>query len=255
MSTFDPQLRLIHDPEPAAAEVYWITHAGGGTNTLAHRARTACADMPIRIQTPWMPAREEHTEATFAGDLNEMASCVADTIEQSRQASDDELPFAVVGHSFGSVFAYRVTCELVRRGVSPHRLVTLSFPSPEDIAYDRQLHSLSDEMLVREVDELFGGIPAAVLEDETALHYFVPGLRFDLALLEGYRHLATDPLPVPIVAICGTDDRAVDMAGMNQWQNMTTAAFRLRAMPGDHFFPLERMSEILQVALWDVLPG
>jgi surfactin synthase thioesterase subunit len=147
-----------------------------------------------------------------------------------------------------------VTCELTKRGQMPLRLVVLSFPSPENLSHDGELNKLSDEQLVEEVDKLFGGVPEGIRQDETALKFFVPGLRFDLGLLEGYRHQATKPLQVPIVAICGTDDRAVNVAEMHRWQQMTTAAFRLRSMPGDHFFPLQRMPEILQVAVWDVLP-
>ena len=86
---------------------------------------------------------------------------------------------------FGSVLAYRITCELVDRGIPPHRLVVLSFPAPDNLSYERQLHTLSDEMLVEEVDQLFGGIPENIREDKRALQFFVPGLRFDLGLLEG----------------------------------------------------------------------
>lgn len=254
---FDLQFRLIHDPPHPAAQAYWITHAGGGTNTLAHRLRTIEEEIPIRVQTPRMPAREDLSDVLYEDDLNTMARLIAGQIESQRSADpvNRDLPFALIGHSFGSVLAYRVACELVSRGIIPQRLVVMSFPSLSDLSYERALHTLDDEMLVQEVDELFGGIPNEVRQDETALKFFVPGLRVDLGLLEGYRHEAGFQLPIPIVAICGTDDKAVNVEEMNHWREQTTGSFRLRSMPGDHFFPLERMPEILQVAFWDVLPG
>jgi pyochelin biosynthetic protein PchC len=86
------------------------------------------------------------------------------------------------------------------------------------------------------------------------MKFFTPALRFDLGLLERYRHVQADQvIDVPITAICGTDDRAVDLADMQRWETMTSAAFRLRSMPGDHFFPLERMAEILAAATWDTV--
>ena len=54
-------------------------------------------------------------------------------------------------------------------------------------------------------------------------------------------------------AICGTDDRAVQLPDMQRWSEFTSGAFRLRSLPGDHFFPLNRMPEILGIALWEAL--
>ena len=257
-SNFQPTFRLIHDPDVedgSVADVFWITHAGGGTNTLAHRMRTLNVDVNARVHTPWMPMREELIDVQFDGSLVEMASLIAGQIEAERSKLEKPKPFAVVGHSFGSVLAYRVTCELVQRGLSPHRLVVLSFPAPDNLSHERQLHTLSDEMLVTEVDQMFGGIPENIREDKTALQFFVPGLRFDLGLLESYQHEPKILLEVPLVAICGADDRAVYVAEMHRWKHMTAGQFRLRSMPGDHFFPLARMPEILEIALWDISPG
>ena len=241
------------DSEPVA-DVYWITHAGGGTNSLAHRAKQIAKQMnapSIWLSTPAMPAREDLLELYFEGDLNQIAASLADQIAASHDERAD-LPLVMIGHSFGSVLAYRTTCYLIEQGLTPHRLVVLSFPAADRSSYDKQLHSLSDQELITEVDELFGGVPENIKSDAAALKFFVPALRFDLGLLERYEHESSgQEIPVPITAICGTDDRAVDLADMQRWQQMTGGAFRLRSMPGDHFFPHERMSEVLSTATWD----
>ncbi len=134
--------------------------------------------------------------------------------------------------------------------------MVLSFPSPEDLHHEQQLDALDDEQLIDQVDQQFGGVPENIRGDAEAQQFFIPGLRFDIALLAGYEHQVDgESIDVATTAICGTDDSAVDLADMHGWGRMTKAGFRLRSMPGDHFFPLERIPEVLQVAAWDVLPG
>jgi surfactin synthase thioesterase subunit len=202
-----------------------------------------------------MPAREELADVTFHGDLNQMASLLARQIEAERNQQDSDDPFVLIGHSYGGILAYRVASDLSARGIIPHRLVVLSSPAPDRPSHDGPLHCLSDEALVQQVDALFGGVPQSILDDAAAHRFLVPGLRFDLGLLEGYEHVPADPLSVPIVAVCGMDDRAVSVAQMQGWRRFTSDRFQLRLMPGDHFFALARMPEILRIALWDVLPG
>ena len=237
------------DVEPVA-DIYWINHAGGTTGTLANRMRALKA-MPLRVQTPTMPMREDLVGTSSECNLVTIASLLADQIQADQESLSRPRPAIVIGHSFGSILAYRTTCCLTDRGQSPHRLVVMSFPAPDRVTYRQQLHSLDDLSLVKEVDELFGGIPNDIRDDPDALQYFVPALRFDLGLLEGYQHDDHAKLPVSMVAICGTDDRAVDLAGMNRWEQFGSSQFRLRSMPGDHFFPLERVAEVLDLASWD----
>ncbi|NNE01384.1 MAG: thioesterase [Pirellulaceae bacterium] len=258
MTDFVPQLRtILHPSDTPVADVYWITHAGGGTNTLAHRVRVISPKTSLWLSAPTMPAREEFLELVFDGDLCQMADSLSEQIAQHHQQPErGSLPLVMIGHSFGSVLAYETTRRLISRGLIPHRLTVLSFPAADRMSYDKQLHTLDDQELISEVDEMFGGVPENIRDDPAALKFFVPALRFDLGMLERYEHNETGQvIDVPITAICGTDDRAVDLADMQRWSLMTESTFRLRSMPGDHFFPLERMAEVLEVATWDALPG
>lgn len=256
--TYQPDLRCIHlcaENSPSLIDVYWITHAGGGVNTLSHRMRVLAESpgVPDRLGNVWtlaMPAREDLAGETFDGELDDLAESVADRIARQRANDHADLPFAVVGHSFGSVLAYRVVCGLVERDVVPRRLIVMSFPAPDRLSHEQELHRLSDLELIEQVDVLFGGVPDGIKKDVDMQSFFVPGLRLDLGLLERFRFDDQTPLlTIPMTAVCGTDDRAVNMAQMQRWQMVTSAAFRLVAMPGDHFFPLARAGEILKLAL------
>lgn len=256
--TYQPDLRCIRlcaENDPASIDVYWITHAGGGVNGLAHRMRVIAesAGMPDRLGNVWtlaMPAREDLAGETFDGELDNLAGAVAGTIDRQRAADRADIPFTVVGHSFGSLLAYRIVCGLVKRDLVPRRLIVMSFPAPDRLSHEQELHRLSDAELIEQVDVLFGGVPDDIKNDVDSQVFFVPGLRLDLGLLERFRFDdQTPPLPMPVTAVCGTDDRAVNMAQMQRWQMVTSGAFRLVAMPGDHFFPLARAREVLKLAM------
>ncbi|QDT07946.1 Linear gramicidin dehydrogenase LgrE [Rubripirellula lacrimiformis] len=249
MVTYEPDLRrvLVRDDAPSSA--YWITHAGGSIQAVASRMRDLADATNVDVHSLAMPARDDWFHATFDGDLNDLAAAVAGAIIDQRNRDGVRTPFTVIGHSFGSVLAYRIAGELIRREVPPQRLIVMSFPAPDRLSHEMQLHRLSDDELVEQVDVLFGGVPDDIKKDVDARAFFVPGLRFDLGLLERYQHAAdTPPLPIPVTAVCGVDDRAVDMAQMQRWQITTSGDFRLVAMPGDHFFPLARTAAILKLA-------
>ncbi|MEM9588155.1 MAG: alpha/beta fold hydrolase [Planctomycetota bacterium] len=240
----------VPEADSGATDVFWFHHAGGGLNALTAQARRARPQHAVRLWSAKMPCREDMSDITFDGSLIELARLLADRIIAVHPA---DRPLVIVGHSFGSVMAYQVTRRLVECGLIPTRLVVSSFPPPDQWERERELHQVSDEELVRAVNEQFGGVPQDVMSDPEALKFFLPPMRFDFALMESYRHPPDgEPLDVPLTAICGTDDRAVDLAEMQGWSRLTKSTFRLRGMPGDHFFPLQRMGEVLDVATWGV---
>ena len=209
----------------------------------------------MRLLTPRLPERDEDLDVTFEGDLEQLAQKFATQIaaDNSTQAAKKRSPLVIIGHSYGGAVAYRVTKHLIDLGVPPHRLVICSTRSPERLRYHKSLHTLDDAELIEDIDELFGGIPDNIRHDADAFSFYARALRHDLAVLESYVHNSSDEmLSVPITAICGTDDRAIDLADMQGWNRLTQAAFRLRAIQGDHFAPLQRISEVLEIATWDL---
>jgi len=251
---YSAQFRTVLSQEDPVADVIWFHHAGGSTAALVATMRSLTHPPAVRVICPVLPAREQSTDQSFEGTLDQLAGELA-TAWSERDDVPAERPLVIIGHSFGSVLAYRFAAELYGRGTIARRLVVLSFAPPDQLRHHPPLHQLDDKQLVQKVDSLFGGIPDDLQHDPAAHEFFLPALRLDLRLLECYEHQPATPLPIPIVAISGTEDSTVDLTQMQGWERFTSAAFRLRSMPGDHFFPADRASQVLQVALWDLLPG
>jgi surfactin synthase thioesterase subunit len=64
----------------------------------------------------------------------------------------------------------------------------------------------------------------------------LPTLRADLEIVETYSHREGAPLSCPITACGGAEDRTVDGDAIDAWRSYTSADFRNRIFPGDHFF-------------------
>lgn len=239
-------------------DLVWFNHAGGTPARLAYQFRQSIeafrrTHLPsFRMLTPVPPLREEGNNAEFDGELTELADRYVAAL---REVEDfGRRPFALVGHSFGAVLAYEACQRSIAGGLLPSRLVVMSFPAPDRVTHETELHTLSDRELIDQVDELFGGVPADIRGDEEALAMFLPALRYDLGLLERYRtpDNAT-PIGIPVTACVGTDDRAVSLADIHRWNRFTDHAMvSLRTFPGDHFFPFERFPEVVEAALWDL---
>lgn len=245
-------LRKLLDPADPVANVYWFTHAGGGTSVLLQRLREAEITPPVRVFSPWMPYREKMVRASFDGDLNDLARELRLQMLESQEM--DALPTVLVGHSFGGAIAFRLAIELIECGLRPHRLIVMATPSPNSARNHEVLHRLSDADLIAEVDRLFGGVPSEILRNPDLQRLFAPALRCDLRLLETH-HESASPIDVPLTAVYGSEDSQVGISQVQGWREWTTSQFRLRSMPGNHFFPQHRLAEIVQLGVWDVLTG
>lgn len=245
-------LRTLLDPANPVANVYWFTHAGGGTSVLLQRFREAEFEKPVRVFSPWMPSREKMVRVSFEGELNDLARELRRQLLEAQET--DALPMVLVGHSFGGAIAFRLASELIDCGVRPHRLIVMATPAPNSERDHAVLHRLSDADLIAEVDRLFGGVPSEILRNPDLQRLFAPALRCDLRLLETHRETAS-PIDVPLTAVYGSEDSQVGISQVQGWREWTTSQFRLRSMPGDHFFPQHRIAEIVQLGVWDALPG
>ncbi len=148
-----------------------------------------------------------------------------------------ERPFAFFGHSMGALVAFELTRELRRQGAPlPVALFASAHEAPHRPPPLPPVTHLSDREFVEEVGRRFGGIPAEVLAEPELLDLVVPVLRADIGVLEGYRYLAEEPLDCAISSFGGALDSHLTREDAEAWREHTRGAFRLRILPGGHFF-------------------
>jgi surfactin synthase thioesterase subunit len=156
------------------------------------------------------------------------------------------LPYALFGHSLGSLLAFGVArqlrqrhatqpcCLLCASATAPQLLVTLRpGPAPQEwtitelAAYLRQI----------------GGTPETVLGNATSLQRLLPRMQVDLAVRTSFIYTQEPPLSYPLAIFGGQQDAGIAMTELAAWEEQASAHFSLYRFPGGHLFLHERETQ------------
>ena len=80
----------------------------------------------------------------------------------------------------------------------------------------------------------------------------LPPLRADFDVYETYPYAAQPPLDCPISAFGGDTDTYVRTPEVAGWRDQTRARFRMRVVPGNHFF-VQTQRDVVLAAVADDL--
>jgi medium-chain acyl-[acyl-carrier-protein] hydrolase len=217
-----------------------LPFAGGGAGVFIPWAKALPEEIEVwAVRLPGRESRWKEPPATsiaaIAAELAaELAPCLAD------------VPFAVFGHSVGSLIAFELLREFRRRGSSlPRLFIAAGRGAPQSPMRTEPIHALPEDRFLAAVAGRYQGIPKIVLEDRELLQLYLPPLRADMAANETYRYVEEAPLGVPIVAMGGLDDHTVLFEDLAAWRLQTSAAFELEMYPGGHFFLQEQRAQVL----------
>ncbi|BBC91687.1 MULTISPECIES: thioesterase II family protein [Streptomyces] len=220
--------------------VYCLPHAGGSAGAYLAWARSRQAPglhfVPVEL-----PGR-----GTRMGEppLTSLSEVVDGVLSVLRERPADE-PFVLFGHSMGAQIAYETTRRLVAEERTLPRALVVSGCRPPGSPAALPLHDGDDERLIKDILEL-GGTPAEILEHRELLAMLLPVLRADLTLLNAYMdEVRPTVLPVPVLALGGTDDLLSGAEWVGGWRAVTAGGFRQRVLPGDHFFLHSRVDEVM----------
>jgi surfactin synthase thioesterase subunit len=212
----------------AAMRLFCLPHAGSGAAAFYRWKRALPA---VDVCPVLLPGREMRLAEPSLEDADGL---VDDLLEAVAPYLD--VPFAIFGHSMGALLAYEWALRLQDAGL---RQPLCLFVSGRDAAHrpfgHRELHLLGDVEFVAELQRRYGG-SSAVLEDAELREVFLPILRADIRLVEGYRHEAEVLLTCPVMAFAGRDDRSVAEAGLTAWSELTRGSFAEQRFDGDHFY-------------------
>jgi len=222
---------LLPRPNPSAVlRLFCFPYAGVGSTTF----RTWIGEFGPMVELCLIqpPGRESRFAEPAMTSVDALAQAAADAM-----SSYVDSPFAFFGHSLGALVAFEVARELRRRHqplplhlfASAHRSPDLPHPHPP-------MRQLPDERFIEAIDQNYGGIPQAILDNRDLLELMLPCLRADFTSFETYQHAAEPPLSCPITAFGGRADRRVREFELTGWQAHTSGAFRLEMFDGHHFF-------------------
>ncbi len=221
------------EPQPqanAALRLFCFPYAGGGAAAFVPWRRLLPPSVALHVvQLPGRESRLREPAYRRMGPLvDALTPALAPLIDR---------PYAFFGHSMGALIAFETARVLRRSGAQlPAALLISGRRAPHLPERTSPMHPLDDAAFVQAMTVRYNGIPRLILDEPELMEIFLPILRADVELFETYAPADEPALDCPIVAYGGAADPQAAPDELRAWQQETTAAFRLRLFPGDHFY-------------------
>ncbi|MFD9569014.1 thioesterase II family protein [Streptomyces sp. NPDC059982] len=215
-----------------------LPHAGGSASFFHSWGHAFGAGTDVLVAK--YPGRHERLADPFADSMDALADQVTAALLPLA-----DVPLTLFGHSMGASLAYEVTRRLAERhGVRPVALHVSGREAPHRLV-PRELYRMEDAALIAELRRM-GGTDSALLDDPDVQAFVLPALRADLTIVDTYGPRPAVPVPCPVHAWIGDADPATPAAEMNAWRAVAPHGFRLRVLPGGHFYLVEQHAEVVR---------
>lgn len=236
-------------PRPAArVRLFCIPFAGGGAS--AFRSWPEALPETIEVLPVQPPGREGRIRERAFTRVEPLVEALAGTLDDDPGGGR---PYALFGHSMGTLIGYELARTLRRQGrPGPVHLFVSAHRAPHRPSREEPIHALPEPEFRDRLRRL-NGTPEAVLEHPELMELLGPLLRADFALDESYRYREGRPLDCPITAFGGDADSDVPTEELSAWSEHTRARFRAHVYPGDHFFLHGEAGEPMRRQLTDDL--
>lgn len=209
--------------------LFCFPYAGGGAS--AYRLWQDELPAGIEVCGVQLPGREWRFREKPATTLDELLPALVDVLYEWV-----DRPFAFFGHSMGALIAFALAQRLQASGnPMPAVLFASAHPAPHLPSVTTRLVRLPDRELIEELRAM-GGTPQELLDNRELLELFLPALRADLSLCASHVHRQGPKLALPIEVFGGLADRTVTHGELTPWSVHTESQFRIRMLPGNHFF-------------------
>ena len=237
-----PWLRISQPHAKPRLRLFCFPYAGGAASV--YRLWHQYLPTDIDVCAVQLPGRENRIRERPIASVDDLLRVLVPVL----QPHVDQ-PFALFGHSMGSIIAFELAHRLYRQfNRMPTHLFVSGRRAPILPDPERPLHVLqNDETFLTELSRRYDNVPALLFEDAELRELFVPLLRADLTLVETYNYQDTAPLPCPIVALGGQTDPRASQQDLTAWQRLTTRDFKLHMLPGGHFYLNQQVQPLLEI--------
>lgn len=233
--------RSAGSPTPWA-RLFCFPHAGGGASSFNGWRRWFPAG--IELAAIQLPGREDRQAEAPVTNLGALTAALL-----SQVAPLTGLPFLFYGHSLGAIVAFDLARAMRRHGLPMPCALFASGRRAPQLPLSHPAHGLGGDDEFADYLRLMGAMPQAILDRPHWRDRLFPTIRADLNMSDLYDYRDESPLDCPIHFFAGCDDPLVSATEWQAWAAQTAAGFRLRELPGGHFFASAEQSVIAGEAL------
>lgn len=215
-------------------------HAGGSATAYRSLAHALPAHLDV-VAVQYPGRQDRYREAPFTA-LDRLAEALAEELTLML-ASDPGRPYALFGHSMGSLVAFETALQLARGTLpGPQRLFVSGRGAP-DVPAKARYDLYGDADVLAEVRRL-GGTDQSMLDDPDIMEMVLPALRADYQALGSYRWRAGETLTVPATVLVGDDDPMVTVEEAHTWRAHTSGDVTVKVFPGGHFYLFDHLDAV-----------
>jgi medium-chain acyl-[acyl-carrier-protein] hydrolase len=207
-----------------------------GAGASPYRDWSAHLPPDIEVWGARLPGRESRIGEKPVGDIRELASRFAAAMR--RQFAG---PVALFGHCSGALLAYELAVELGGdgpAGVSHLILASQEAPKTARAGPAQRLDPREELRALGYAENLFG--------DGEMLDLLLPAIEADFTMAADYRADPDVRLDVPVTALIGTRDDALDRDRVEAWRRTTSGRSAVLEIEGDHLFTGSDRSRLIE---------
>ncbi len=187
-------------------------------------------------------AYQKSLTGPYIDEMSQAAEVVADSILSVAGREDDIYLF---GHCMGATVAYETASLLLREyDIHIKALFVSAFISP-DVPIEDGISDLDDDAFIEEIHG-HGTFPEEFFIKKSLLKLFLPRIKADYRMIEGYVDKDGFKLDCPIIGFFAEDDEEVRPEATEGWKNYTTASFERIYIPGDHYSYYKNQKNIIE---------
>ena len=214
----------------------------GGTAAVYHRWKPFL-DNRIRLCPIELAGRGRRLKEPFYNSFEEAVDDIYGMIGELT-----EFPYALFGHSMGGALAYELAFKIKYNNQRQPMHIFISGRRPPHVNRDEKLlHLLPFEEFKEEILKL-GGTPRELFENKELWDIFLPVLRADYKIIEGYEYKPYNfKLECGLTVLAGELDDESGLRHMTEWQRYSESDYSLHIFDGGHFFIHDYMDEVIRV--------
>ncbi len=198
----------------------------------------------IELQPLELTGRGIRYREPFYKDFKEVINDVFHQIKHFINYS----PYAIYGHSMGSLIAYNLCRRIEEANLEPPKHLFLSgrrapdYKDPED----QTMSELADSEFLNEIFKK-GGTSVEFIDNKEFIDIFLPIIRADYQIINSYHHCSIQQkVNCDLTVFYGNKDD-VTWSEMSEWRRFTNKDCKLLEYDGGHFFINDHGESIVEV--------